>query len=170
MRIRRSAFVCVLFALWAGSPATNGAETAKTALDFDLSNGHRFVRLADLPPQVTVVNFWRYDCPPCLREMPVLATLARSGTARILTVALHRQAEDMLAPSAVRQALASVETLYGPSEPRGLLARFGNPVGALPHTVVLDPARRRCAIRSGEIDAQWLAAAITRCQTQGESQ
>lgn len=40
------------------------------------------------------------------------------------------------------------------------LARFGNPVGALPHTVVLDARRVPCASRSSEIDAAWLDQAM----------
>lgn len=159
--------ISALLALWVGSAAVHAAETAKTGLDFELSDGRRFIRLSDLPPQVTVINFWRFDCPPCLREMPVFAAQAGSGKARILTVALHRPAEDVLAPAAVRQALTVLYSLYGPSEPRGLLARFGNLQGALPYTVLLNAQRQTCAQRTGEIDEAWLRAALIGCAANG---
>lgn len=138
--------------------------------DFELSDGRRFVRLSELPAKPTVVNFWRADCPPCVRELPLLAALAREGKVRVVTVALQRQAETMAAPTGVQTALhPPLLSLHGPGEPRGLLARFGNPVGALPHTVWLGTDGRVCARKTGEIDAAWLAAQQGRCgQTEGE--
>ncbi len=59
----------------------------------------------------------------------------------------------------------TVNALYGPSEPRGLLARFGNPHGGLPHTVLLDAKRQTCAQRTGEVDEDWLRNALNRCTT-----
>lgn len=134
------------------------------ALDFELSNGRQFVRLADLPARITVVNFWRYDCPACLREMPLLNRLARDGKIRVIVIALHRPHETMLAPAAVQQTLAApLLTLFGPGEPRGLLARFGNRSGALPHTVVLDTERRPCTLLTGEISTAWVESALAHC-------
>jgi thiol-disulfide isomerase/thioredoxin len=135
------------------------------ALDFELSDGGRFVRLSELPARTTVVNFWRSDCPPCLREMPLLGDFARRDKARVVAVAVQRPAETLAAPQAVLDAIAPpVLALNGPGEPRGLLARFGNPVGALPYTVVLDARRVPCARRVGEIDTVWLEAALLRCR------
>lgn len=140
------------------------AQPAKSALDFELSDGQRFVRLAELPPRLTVINFWRADCPPCVRELPALAELAQRGEARVITIALQRPAETAAAPAVVQAALqAPLTLLHGPSDPRGLLARFGDHSGALPHTVVLDAERRPCAQRSGEINAAWLTAALGLC-------
>jgi hypothetical protein len=96
--------------------------------------------------------------------MPELATLARSGKARVITVALQRPSETAAAPAAIQTALQlPLLSLHGPSEPRGLLARFGNRIGALPHTVILDSGRRACAQRTGEINRQWLAASLATC-------
>lgn len=154
-------------ALWAGllaSAAVNAENQAKTELDFELSDGRQFIQLSRLPAQTTVVNFWRADCPPCLREMPALAALARSGKVRVITIALQKPAETLSAPSAIQAALTPpMHVLHGPSEPRGLLARFGNRVGALPHTLVLDKQRRPCTQRTGEITADWLDEAVANC-------
>lgn len=146
------------------SLAVNAENEAKNALDFELSDGRQFVQLSRLPAQTTVINFWRSDCPPCLREMPVLAELAKSRQARVVTVALQKAGETLNAPEFIQAALQPpLLPLNGPSEPRGLLARFGNPAGVLPHTVVLDAQRHPCAQRSGEITPDWLKTAIARC-------
>ena len=144
----------------------NHQKSATAPLDFELADARTFVRLSSLPAQTTLINFWRADCPPCLREMPALAELARSGKARVITVALQRPAETAAAPDAILGALQPpVVVLHGPVEARGLLARFGNRSGALPHTVVLDPQRRRCAGRTGEIDRPWLHDRLQECLT-----
>lgn len=153
----------IMVVLWL---AAAGAEATPSTLDFELSDGRRFVTLSSLPGMPTVVNFWRADCPPCLREMPELAALARSGKARVLTIALQAPAATAAAPSIVQAALLPpLINLHGPREPRGLLARFGNPSGALPYTVVLDGARRPCARQAGEINGDWLSAKLAACQT-----
>lgn len=140
-------------------------------LDFELSDGRRFVRLSELPPRVTVVNFWRSDCPPCLREMPLIGRFARRGKARVIAVAVQKPVETLAAPEAVLEALLPpVLALNGPNEPRGLLARFGNPIGALPYTVVLDANRIPCARHAGEIHAAWLDRAVQACATDGREQ
>ncbi len=144
----------------------NGPKPAGSALDFELADARQFVRLSALPPQVTLVNFWRADCPPCLREMPLLAELARQGRVRVITVALQRPAETAAAPAVIGDSLqAPVLSLHGPSAPRGLLARFGNPHGALPHTVVLDAERRPCGQHGGEISPAWLAQTLAACNS-----
>jgi len=154
--------LCLAFALVAGHPA---AAAPSGSLDFELSDGRDFVRLSALPAMPTVVNFWRADCPPCLREMPELAALARSGKIRVITVALQRPSDTAAAPAAIQAALQPpLVSLHGPGEPRGLLARFGNRAGALPYTVVLDAERRPCARQAGEINRQWLENGLAACR------
>lgn len=141
-----------------------GAETVGPALDFELSDGRGFVRLSALPGRPAVVNFWRTDCPPCVRELPLLSKLAQQGEVRVIAVALQRPSEIAQAPAALQQALTPpLLSLHGPREPRGLLSRFGSRHGALPYTVILDDSRRPCAQRTGEIDAAWVSAALARC-------
>ncbi len=162
---------CLSIAALLGGISTVHAENSAfsdATLDFELAANERFIRLSDLPPQVSVVNFWRSDCPPCVRELPALlrSAEAHAGRARVVAVALQRPAETERAPAPARAALRSpLLLLHGPSEPRGLLARFGNRSGALPYTLVLTPDRRPCARHSGEIGEQWLHQAIARCQT-----
>jgi len=152
---------------WAAVLLLASSAAASAALDFELAGEDGFVRLSALPPRTTVVNFWRADCPPCVNEMPRLAAVAANGVARVVTVAVQKRSETLVAPEAVRMALRPpVLSLHAPSEPRGLLARFGNPKQALPHTVVLDAQRVPCARKTGVVDASWLDAAVQACAGQ----
>ena len=152
------------FALMAQPVAVNAENGAKPPLDFELSDSRQFVKLSALPAQITVINFWRADCPPCVREIPLLARLADQKQIRIVTIALQRPAETAMAPSTVLEALnPPLIALHAPGEARGLLARFGNPSGALPHTVILNSERRPCAQQTGELTQSSLAAMLSNC-------
>lgn len=158
---RRLAVAAGCLLLWLTPPL---ALSDPAALDFELSDGARFVRLSDLAGMPTVINFWHADCAPCLRELPVLAELARSGQARVIAIALHKPERMITQTQAISASLRPpLLSLQAPSEPRGLLARFGNHSGALPHTVVLDAQRRSCVQRTGEIDTPWLARGLREC-------
>lgn len=134
------------------------------ALNFELSDGRQFVQLADLPPQPTLVNFWRYDCPPCLQELPLLAAWAKEHQVRLITIALHRPSANLNLPSAMLAALQTpVLALFAPSEPSGLLKRAGNPLGLLPFTLWLNPERQPCRQQLGMVTPAWLDSTTQQC-------
>ncbi len=133
-------------------------------MDFELSNGRAFVRLSELPARQTLVNFWRADCPPCLKELPELARVASEGKVNVVLVAVQKPAETEAMPASRRQWLRPPAILvHAPSSPWGLLGRFGNSVGALPHSAWLSPTRKICAVRTGMIDEAWIKASDQAC-------
>lgn len=139
---------------------------ACAAHDFELpggenSRGKGFLRLSTLPPKLTIINFWRSDCPPCLRELPLLNRFATEHPEiRVVTIALQKPSETAFSPVSPQ---TPVIALHGPSQPQGLLARFGNRPGALPFTVVLNPERESCAHKTGEINEDWLEKSRRSC-------
>lgn len=138
------------------------APQAAPPLDFELASEQDFVRLSELPPQATLINFWRSDCPPCVAELPLLAQLAQQR--RVIAVALQKNSDTHSAPAAVRAALqAPLIALHGPPDARAILARFGNRSGALPYTAILTPQRQLCAQHYGPVDQAWLEKAWQRC-------
>lgn len=127
-------YFCI--ALMCGSSVSTNANM--TALDFELASDIGFVRLSSLEPRVSVINFWRSDCPPCVLKLALLAELAGHGAIRVITISLQRHSETFGAADAVQHALrAPLISLHAPIDARGMLARFGNRHGALPHTVFL---------------------------------
>jgi len=130
-------------------------------LELPTLDGARFFSLSQARGRLVVLNFWDDECPPCVREMPMLdrASKARSDVLFVgVTVAERRRAQNFLEAHGV-----SYLQLAGPPEPRGMLRRFSDRAGALPHTAVLRPDHTLCAIHTGEIDAEWLDAALNRC-------
>ncbi len=81
--IRRSAVITavVVLSLLLGplllGPASNAAENAKQAPDFQLADLSGTVhRLSDLRGSVVVLNFWATWCPECLVEIDSLSAFA----------------------------------------------------------------------------------------------
>lgn len=133
-------------------------------LDFELPtlDGQRFFRLSEVRGKALVINFWDTECPPCIREMPLLEQAARAHPEAVfigVTLSPKQQASDFLEGTGITYL-----QLLAPTEPKGLLKRFGNPIGALPHTVVLGSDRALCEIKTGEVDRRWIDAALRRCR------
>jgi len=134
--------------------------------DFELArvDSAGFVRLAELPPRPTLINFWRHDCPPCVRELPLLLAAAEEGGFRLITVAVQSRAETRAYWPQTPGRLDAHLALLAPANPAGLLRRFGNRSGALPHSVMLDGRGGICAHRTGEVDASRLAEMRRQCE------
>lgn len=134
---------------------------AQPRLDVKLStlDASRGVTLADLPGAV-LLNFWSSDCLPCVRELPLLQAQSRRWPGlRFVGIAID---EGRRAAPFARRAGAAYLQLAAPGR-QDLLRRFGNPLGALPYTVVLNRAHQVCTTRLGAVDARWLAKAAQAC-------
>lgn len=135
------------------------------ALDFELPlvDGSGFRRLSELPPKVTLVNFWRADCPPCVSELPLLVEAAPRLGFRLVTVSLQTLGETHAHWPRVPGEPGSHVALLGPGDPRGLLRRFGNASGAIPYSAMLRPDGSLCAKRTGEIGQAWITENLAKC-------
>lgn len=135
------------------------------ALDFELPlvDGSGFRRLSELPPKLTLVNFWRADCPGCIAELPLLVEASQRQGFRLVTVALQTLGETRAHWPRVPGDPGSHVALLGPSDPRGLLRRFGNAGGAIPYSAMLRPDGSLCAKRTGEIGQAWIMENLAKC-------
>lgn len=114
---------------------------------------------AQLAGTVSVLNFWASWCGPCAEEWPELQTVADRNTA-VRFVGINSNdtvanAKEFLQtfPSAYEQVFDARADLMN-----GLTAL---PNGTLPMTLVLDPAGRVAAWKTGPLTADQLERAIT---------
>ncbi len=100
--------------------------------------------------KVIVLNFWATWCPPCREEIPLLIALQKKRAAeglQVVSVAIDNET----AVRPYRQSAGiNYPVLMGGDDALDLVARYGNSMGALPFTVIID--------RGGAITARKLGA------------
>lgn len=100
--------------------------------------------------KVIVLNFWATWCPPCREEIPLLIALQKKRAAeglQVVSVAIDNET----AVLRYRQSAGiNYPILMGGDEALDLVARYGNRMGSLPFTVIID--------RSGLIAVRKLGA------------
>jgi len=97
-----------------------------------------------------VLNFWATWCPPCREEIPLLIDLQKKHAAeglQVVSVAIDNKTAVML----YRQSAGiNYPILMGGDDALDLIASYGNRMGSLPFTVIID--------RSGAIAVRKLGA------------
>jgi thiol-disulfide isomerase/thioredoxin len=109
-----------------------------------------------------VLNFWATWCPPCIREMPLFQRyhdqFSEQGLS-IVTIAIDH-------PEAVREFVSQLglefAVLLGLEGGMDVAGDYGNAVGALPFTVVIDRDSQVRERRLGEVHAADLDTWIQR--------
>ena len=118
------------------------AAANRRAPDFELANlDGKKIKLSDYRGKVVILNFWSKSCPPCLEEMPSLASLAHSLAHRsdivLLTVTTDESAND------AKDTLQSILGVEAPfevlvdSEAEVVADKFGTKL--YPETWFIDP-------------------------------
>lgn len=136
--------------------------------DFELPDvdGQRR-RLSELEGRVIVVNFWATWCPPCVRELPMLAEVERrlSGQGLSIVGVAEDDADDVRAfleryPTGYLQLIANpfAESISG---------RYGNVRRVLPFTVVIDRDGTKVWQRFGEVSEAQLLEVVEPLLAQG---
>lgn len=144
--------------------AAGAVPVAQPAMSLELPtlDGGRFVALRDFASRPVLLNFWGSECPPCAREVPLLnAQAALHASVVFLGIAVDERGSALHFTAHFKPAYVQ---LWAPRQADALMRRFGNTLGALPYTVLLDAQHRVCASRLGEVDANWLKEAVGRCQ------
>ena len=154
------------FALAGVSLASGLVPTVAVAADrmeFELAtlDGSAFVKLDDFVNRAILINVWGTECPPCVKETPLLNAQSQIYTnVQFLGIGTDDRVSSLRFASRFQ---VRYPQLQAPKNPSGLLRRLGDLHGALPFTVVLNPEHRICAQRLGEVDVEWIAAAVSKC-------
>ena len=116
------------------------------------------VQLEDFVGQPLLVNVWATWCPPCVREMPLLAQLdATHDDIKVLLVN-HGETEERIQGFLQEQQLSLQHLLLDPLG--GLLSHSGH--RGLPVTYFYDAEGRLTATHSGELHEADLAEQLPR--------
>ena len=140
----------------------SGRKPAAPGRDVALPNlaGSGSRRLADLDGKVVVLNFWASWCQPCKAEAPVLERvqqrLQKAGAGTVFGVT-YKDAPDA-SLQFVRQEKATWPNVR--DDRLKLAPKFGT--SQLPETFVSDRTGKVVALSRGQINQQFMDAALTR--------
>ena len=140
----------------------SGRKPAAPGRDVALPNlaGSGSRRLADLDGKVVVLNFWASWCQPCKAEAPVLERvqqrLQKAGAGTVFGVT-YKDAPDA-SLQFVRQEKATWPNVR--DDRLKLAPKFGT--SQLPETFVIDRTGKVVALSRGQINQQFMDAALTR--------
>lgn len=118
----------------AAAPASEAERTTFTLPDLDGEQRS----LEEWRGQVVVLNFWAPWCPPCRREIPALAEFQAQYEAQGLTVVGIAVDTPFNTQNFVDTSPINYPILVAEEQGIALSRRYGNRVGALPYTIVLD--------------------------------
>ncbi len=116
--------------------------------------------IAEWKGKVLVLNFWATWCPPCREEIPAFQELQeRYGAQGLQFVGVA--IDERTAVIDFRDAMfVSYPLLIGENDAMEIMTRYGNNIGALPYTVVMDRNGRIVATRKGAYRGPELEAVV----------
>ncbi|MCY4362758.1 MAG: TlpA disulfide reductase family protein [Gammaproteobacteria bacterium] len=111
--------------------------------------------------KVVALNFWATWCPPCLKEVPEFVSLQekyRSRGLQFIGIALQK-------PEEVREFVVEHHVNYpilaGELEVIKLAEAYGNNIGALPYTVIIDRNGQIAHVKPGILPTEEAESIIT---------
>lgn len=111
--------------------------------------------------KVLVINFWATWCPPCLEEIPHFIKLQdKYGHQGLQFVGIALEGVDEVLGFANEQGI-NYPLLVGEQEVIKLAGKFGNRIGGLPYTVILDRKGHISFIKQGPLSRSEAEQVIT---------
>ncbi len=145
--------------IWFSTLALLGTSAAIAAPDTRLATlDGRSIVLSERAGRPLVVNLWASWCPPCRREMPMMAEMARSHPQIDFIFANQAEAAARIADYLTEAGIA-IETVI--ADQTSLLSRhYGAP--GLPATLFIHPDGTLAASHLGEISRESLSEQISK--------
>lgn len=143
-----------LFAWVVATSLTNGSATPRAPeAAYAVLAQDKAVSLADRRGRPAVLNLWASWCPPCRREMPMMADMAVGNPQVDFLFANQGEGREAIA-AYLRQAGVDLETIL--LDPFAALSRHYGAIG-LPATLFINPDGTLAASHLGEISREVLA-------------
>jgi thiol-disulfide isomerase/thioredoxin len=115
------------------------------------------VRLADFKGKPVLVNLWASWCAPCVKELPTLDQLERSGRIRVLAVSQDNGPHASVVAFLKEHQIKSLEPYQDPK--MGLSGALG-PDTVLPTSILIDANGKEVWRYVGDLD--WTSAEAAR--------
>ena len=123
--------------------------------DFSLADVNGQIRnISEWDGQVIALNFWATWCPPCLKEIPEfieLQTIYADRGLQFIGIALQ-QAEEVT--DYIQEQGINYPILVGDVEVIKLAESYGNHIGALPYTVIINREGLITFIKHGQLSGK----------------
>lgn len=136
------------------APPVLGADDS-WQLTLPSQDGQRFVSLSELPGPI-LVNFWGVDCPPCIAELPMLATYAsqqKDWQVVLVNTDGAAAAQRFLEAHAI-SGMESLTMLRPGLNITGLMRKAGNLHGVLPYSVAVNSRHHICFRKAGALQQE----------------
>lgn len=120
---------------------------------FEKEDG-KVIKLSDYKGKLVLINFWASWCGPCRAEIPTLTKLQetyknRSFTVVGLAMESHDDAKQFLQGKQINYPNAYGADEKGKNSVKEMLAKYGNPDGILPFSVLINPSQNILSIYPG---------------------
>ncbi len=130
--------------------------------DFSLADVAGQIRnVSEWDGTVLVINFWATWCPPCIKEIPEFVELQhkyQQQGLQFIGIALQRPEE---VTGFMKTYGMNYPVLAGEMEVIKIAESYGNDIGALPYTVIIDRDSRIHYIKRGPLAGDTAEAIIT---------
>jgi thiol-disulfide isomerase/thioredoxin len=133
------------------SPALNVGDIAPIDQQLTWLDGRAGTLAQIVGRKPTVVNFWATWCPPCRKELPLLARLARKYAGRVAMVGLAVESEE----KAVKQAMLQHDLNFAMAMATPAIIKSWQAM-ALPTTYVVGPRGQILWAKAGSLQDQEL--------------
>lgn len=134
------------------SPDADVGMAGKHRPDFSLADVEGRIRhINEWDGQVLVVNFWASWCSPCLQEIPELVDLqTRFGPQGLQVIGIALQKPEELGDF-IRDFKMNYPVLAGEEPVIEIAESYGNLIGALPYTAIIDRSGKIVFVRAGPV-------------------
>ncbi len=144
-------------------PLIDGSIVGKTAPDFTLTqlNGGQ-MKLSDYKGKLVVLNFWASWCSPCRAEIPAFVKIQekyKDNGVNFLGVAIEDKEN---VAKFINEVPINYPTSYGVEEAYDVSAKYGNPDGALPYTLLINADQKIVESHNGQMSEKMLEELISK--------
>ena len=146
----------------APQPAVTTAILGRNRPEFSLPDLNGQLRtVSEWDGKVVALNFWATWCPPCIKEVPEFVALQekyQTQGLQFIGIALQQ-------PEEVREFVTEHKVNYpiltGELEVIQLAEAYGNHIGALPYTVIIDRNGKIAHVKPGILPTEEAESIIT---------